>query len=304
MSAPDGTFSASVRAIRHLYDRIDRRFAPIVPLVVYIVAFLFIPMSYIFYASFHEFEPFEAIGEGYTLEQYTDILFTPFYQDIIIFTVKLAVITTIGCFVLGYILGYFIARTTPRMRSIMLFSIFLPIMVGSIVRVYGWITILGRQGLLNDILAATTGSRTQLLGSRWAVYVGLISVLLPFVVLPVYSSVEDIPESLELAARNLGANRFQAFYRVVFPLSLPGAVTGSIFVFAISMSAVVVPILLGGRGNNTLGSIMYDVALGDFNWPQAGAIAIILSFVTLLIIFTYLKLVRDKLAVEQPEAYQ
>lgn len=293
-----------LKQMKLMPESVDRKILPFAPIFVYIAVFLVIPVLFLIYASVHTFDPFDLLGEWGTLEQYQNILFEPFYLDIIIYTAELALVTTIGCFAFGYLLGYYIARTTPRMRAFLLFLIFLPIMVGSMIRVYGWMTILGRQGIINDIIYFFTGSRIGIIGTTWAVYVGMISVLLPFVVLPVYSAVEKIPSSLELAARNLGANRFQAFYKVVFPLSLPGAITGSIFVFAITMSAVVVPMLLGGRGDITLGSIMYDITINDFNLPQASAIALILSTLTLAIIFTYLKLVKDKLEVDQGDAYK
>jgi ABC-type spermidine/putrescine transport system permease subunit I len=155
--------------------------------------------------------------------------------------------------------------------------------------------ILGTNGVVNTFLQSTFGLKIQLLGTTRAVIIGLVGVLLPFLIVPIYSSLESLDESLELAARNLGANAFQAFYKVTLPLSLPGVVSGSIFVFTLSMSAVVTPRLLGGRTDLTIGALMYDVALADTNWPFASAMAVIMAIITFALIFSYIKFSRERM---------
>jgi len=278
-----------------LNERIETKYLQLSVLFVYLLVFMAIPISYIFYISFIKHDPYVIIGNEYTLEHYATLVFDSFYRSLMSYTVKLAFVVTVFSLLLGYPLGYYIARTTPLRRQLLLFLIFLPIMVGTVARTYGWIAILGTQGFLNDMLFALFGFRMSLLHTYGAVVVGLVGVLIPFVVLPVYSAVESIPRSYEKAARNLGANRFQAFYKVTFPLSLPGAITGSIFVFVLTMSSIVVPKLLGGRTDNTLGSIMYDLATADLNWTFSSAMAVVLSLITLTLLYLYLKLIREPL---------
>lgn len=270
----------------------DRRYWLLYPLLAFVLVVMVIPMAYIAYMSFREFDPIFIVGEAHTLENYVRILTDDYHRGVIYYTLRLAVYVTVITVLLGYPLGYFIARTTPRMRQFFLFIIFLPLMVGTVARTYGWLAIMGSEGILNDI-AQLFGTEYVMLHSTTAVVVGLSGVLIPFVVLPVYSAIESIPQSMEMAARNLGANRFQAFYKVTFRLSFNGLLTGAIFVFALSMSAIVSPNLLGGRGDTTLGSLMHEVATADLNWPRGAAIALFLMVITMALIIIPLRMISD-----------
>ncbi|WP_197409861.1 ABC transporter permease, partial [Haloferax profundi] len=134
--------------------------------------------------------------------------------------------------------------------------------------------------IINNLLRALFGTEVELLGNTLAVIIGLVGVYLPLVVLPVYSSVEDIPDSLVMAARNLGANQLEAFFKITFRLSLPGLVTGTIFVFVLTMNSIVTPDLLGGRTDLTMGLMIYNQAVGGLNWPFASAIGTVLTLTT------------------------
>jgi ABC-type spermidine/putrescine transport system permease subunit I len=126
--------------------------------------------------------------------------------------------------VLGYPLAYFLARALPRVQALCLFLLIMPLMVSAVIRVFGWIVILGRKGLANQALAALGLEPVRLLYSETAVVIGLINIFVPFMVLPIMASIERIPPSLEEAAQNLGANWYQMFWRTILPLSLPGLV--------------------------------------------------------------------------------
>jgi len=285
--------SESAFDIGKLKNRIDKRYGPLVPVLLFISFFLVIPMIYIVFISFRQFDPVYIIGDSYTIENYTRIVTNAYHQGVIVYTLRLALYVTVITVLLGYPLGYFIARTSPVLRQLLLFIIFLPLMVGTVARTYGWLAIMGREGIINQLWMAVTGNELVLLHSTGAVVIGLSGVLIPFVVLPVYSAVESIPRSMELAARDLGANRFQAFSKVTFRLSFNGLLTGAIFVFALSMSAIVTPNLLGGRGDTTLGSLMHEVASADLNWPRASAIALFLMVLTMALIIIPLRFISD-----------
>lgn len=271
-------------------DRINNKFLPLAPAVGYILMFLFLPMAYLGLLSFYQYDPVNIFVREFTLENYATLIADPFYRQFLIYTVKVAFITTIICFVTGYPIGYYLARlSSSTKRQVMLFLILLPLMVGIVVRTYGWMLILGTNGFINRFLAVFSDVQLDILGTTTAVILGLIGVLLPFMILPIYSSIQDVDSSLELASRNLGANKFTTFYKIVFPLSIPGIVTGSIFCFTLSMSAIVTPRVLGGRTDFTIGSLIYDLVLTDTNWPLASAMAITVTIVNLLLVFLYLR---------------
>lgn len=273
----------------------NRDLLPLTPSMLFLLGFLFVPISYLLFLSFMTFDPIDIVVYSFTLENYMKIVADPFYRQFVFYTIRIAVITTVLCLLFGYPVGYFLSRTSASLRSILLFLVLLPLMVGTVVRTYGWMVILGTNGVVNTFLQSTLGMKIQLLGTTRAVIIGLVGVLLPFLIVPIYSSLESLDESLELAARNLGANAFQAFYKVTLPLSLPGVVSGSIFVFTLSMSAVVTPKLLGGRTDLTIGALMYDVALADTNWPFASAMAVIMATITFALIFSYIKFSRERM---------
>lgn len=282
-----------------LGETIDIRYLPLAPALAYVGLLLVVPLAYLAVISVHAFDPIEIVGSDLTLDNYVRFLSDPFYRGFIYYTLRIAIAVTAICVLFGYPLGYFLARTTPRKRSAMLFLIVLPLMAGLVVRIYGWLRIFGQDGVLNQVWLALFDGRLQVLNTTTAVVVGLVGVLLPFVVLPVYSSVQGIDPSLERAARNLGANEFQVLRKVIVPLSLPGVVLGSVFCFTLTMSSVVTPLLLGGRQDVTIGALMYDVAVADSNWPFSGSMAVSIAIINVVLVFAYFRLSRRHLGVDQ-----
>jgi ABC-type spermidine/putrescine transport system permease subunit I len=166
--------------------------------------------------------------------------------------------------------------------------------VSSVIRIFGWLVILGRRGLVNDVVRGLGLSEGfNLLYNTPAVVVGLTQLLLPFMVLPLMAAIENIHPSVEEAARNLGANSLQLFRRVLLPLSLPGLVSGSLLVYTVSISALVTPALMGGRNVRMLGNLVYDEVLTSLNWPFASSIAVILLLFTGIVMFFYLRTMRS-----------
>ncbi|MDT3437161.1 ABC transporter permease [Haloarcula sp. 1CSR25-25] len=286
------TGSESVR------DRLDD-YLPAIPTAAYLLVFLIVPILYAVYISFFTYSPTRIIEWTFTLSHYEKLLFDSFYRGLLWYTIKLSLIVSAACILVGYPVGYFIARTTPMRRQLALFAVFLPLMVGTVVRIYGWIVLFSTNGIINNILQAVLGTKLQLLGNTMSVTIGLVGVYLPLVVLPVYSSVEDIPDSLVMAARNLGANRLEAFFKITFRLSLPGLVTGTIFVFVLTMNSIVTPDLLGGRTDLTMGLLIYDQAISGGNWPFASAIGTVLTLSTTALVYIYFKVIRDRMGVEE-----
>ncbi|WP_276259598.1 ABC transporter permease [Haloglomus litoreum] len=278
-------------------DWLDRQSLTSVPPVLYILVLLVVPVAYIIYISWFEYNALTIVSTDFTTQYYEQLLLESFYRNVLWYTFKVAIITSVLCAVLGYGLGYFIANTTPLKRQITLFSVFLPLMVGTVTRLYGWMILLGGGGVINTYLDSLFGFQMELIGNTNAIIIGMVGVFLPFVVLPVYSAVEDIPESYVLAARNLGANRAESFVEVTLPLSLHGLLSGTVIVFALSMSTIVTPQILGGRTNLMMGELMYSMA-SNFNWPFASAIATVLAVLTISAVYGYFNVFRTRMEVE------
>jgi putative spermidine/putrescine transport system permease protein len=160
--------------------------------------------------------------------------------------------------------------------------------VSTVIRVFGWIVILGRKGLINKALMALGLEPLKLLYNETAVVIGLVNIFMPFMVLPLMASMERIPPNLEEAARNLGANWRQMFERIILPLSVPGLISGCLLVYSISISAFVTPALMGSPRERMVGQQIYDEVLVSFNWPSASSLALILVLLTLVLLFSAL----------------
>jgi ABC-type spermidine/putrescine transport system permease subunit I len=170
-------------------------------------------------------------------------------------------------------------------QALCLFLLIMPLMVSAVIRVFGWIVILGRKGLANQALAALGLEPVRLLYSETAVVIGLVNIFVPFMVLPIMASIERIPPSLEEAAQNLGANWYQMFWRTILPLSLPGLISGCLLVFSLSISAFVTPALMGNARERMVGQQIYDEVLVSFNWPGASSLALTLVLLTVGLMF-------------------
>jgi ABC-type spermidine/putrescine transport system permease subunit I len=212
-----------------------------------------------------------------------------YYVGVTWMTVKIGLLTTGVCAVLGYPVAYFLARARSRWLGLYVFLLVTPLMVSSVIRIFGWLVILGRQGLINGALRGLGFGTVELLGNATAVVIGLVELLLPFMVLPLMAAIERVPESLEEAARNLGATSWQVFRRVLLPLSVPGLVSGSLLVYSVAISALVTPALMGGRKVRMLGNLVYDEVLTSMNWPFASSLAVVLLCITGAVMIGYLR---------------
>lgn len=278
---------------------LERKHLLIIAPVAFVTLMLLVPISYLAIISLRAYDPNVIHGTGFTVQNYSKLIVDPFYREYILYTLKIATVVTAICLLLGYPVGFYLGRTSARKRAILMFLVVLPLMAGLVIRTFGWLRIFGADGILNQIWKVFFNSQLQILGTTKAVIIGLVGVYLPFVVMPVYSSVESIDRSLEFAARNLGASKVQAFYRITLPLSIPGIVLGSIFAFTLSMSSVITPKLLGGRNDVTIGALIYDVALANSNWPFASAMAVTVVVINFLLIFGYLHISRGEMEAEQ-----
>jgi putative spermidine/putrescine transport system permease protein len=253
--------------------------------------FFFAPLARMAMISFLHYSPTQIWLNEFTLENYARFL-NHYYLRAAGTTVTVAFSVTCVCVVLGYPFAYFLARIPARQLGPYMFVLISPLMMSSVVLVLGWVILLGPNGPVLELMRAIGLTPVKLLYNKPAIVLGLTELLLPFMVLPLISAIENIHPSLEEAAHNLGANGAQTFYRVILPLSRPGLVSGSLLVFSMALGSLVVPALLGGPADAMVGNIIYEEVMSSLNWPFAAAIALILLVVTSVTMIIYLRVSR------------
>jgi ABC-type spermidine/putrescine transport system permease subunit I len=254
------------------------------PYALFLLVLLLVPFANVALYSLHPYSPTKVFLPELTFDNYRRI-FDLYYVRLFGRTLRLGLITTAVCVVLGYPLAYFLARAQPRLQALGLFLLIMPLMVSAVIRIFGWIVILGRKGLVNQVLVALGLEPMKLLYTETAVVIGLVNIFMPFMALPIMASIERIPPSLEEAAQNLGANWYRMLQRVILPLSLPGLISGCLLVYSLSISAFVTPALMGNARERMAGQQIYDEVLVSFNWPGASSLSLTLVLVTAVLMF-------------------
>jgi spermidine/putrescine transport system permease protein len=226
-----------------------------------------------------------------TLAQYAH-LFHFVYLHIFLRSLWVAMITTLLCLLLGYPLAYMIAKAPGKRRMALLFFLIIPFWTSSLIRTYAIITIIKSQGLLNHWLMqlGLIHQPLHILYTQWASQIGLVYSLLPFMVLPLYVTLEKFDWRLLEAARDLGANSWQAFWRVLVPVSMPGVLAGVLLVLLPAMTLFYIPDILGGAKSMLLGNLIYNEFLEMRNWPMGAAISVVLTGIVVAMLFVYFKL--------------
>ncbi len=216
-------------------------------------------------------------------------------------SVKIALISTVLTLLIGYPLAYAIARAPVEYRTILLMGIILPFWTSFLIRVYAWIGILKNNGLLNNALIGLgiIDEPLPMLHTDFSVYIGIVYSYLPFMVLPLYATLERMDESLLEAAMDLGAKPWKAFVTVTLPLSFPGIVAGAMLVFIPAMGEFVIPALLGGPDTLMIGRVLWDEFFGNRDWPVASAVAIALLLL-LVVPIMYFQHVQARQAEQEP----
>ena len=256
----------------------------LLPGLVFLVVFLIVPLLGLFRASFYEGDQ-PLGGMGFSFEHYAKFLLDSYYLKVLAETIGFGITAACVSALIGFPVGYSLARLPPQKRRWRLIAVILPLTLSLVVVVFGWLVVLGRNGLVNSLLMGfgLVDRPQQMLFNRTAVLIVLVQQFLPFMILSVMSVVAQINPAVEQAAANLRANRFTTFRRVVLPLAMPGILTGWTLVFILSASAFITPRLVGGPRVQMVGSLIYEQVLTILNWPFAGAMAFILLVVTLAV---------------------
>jgi ABC-type spermidine/putrescine transport system permease subunit I len=229
-----------------------------------------------------------------TLEHYKHFFESPLYSRILIRTIRISFVVTVICFIVGYPVSYFLVKVKyPKIGNLLLICVLLPFWTSILVRTYSWVVLFQTQGLINTFLMFfhLIKEPLSLMYNEFAVIVGMVHVLLPFMIMPIYSVLRNIDPSLVRASRNLGANPFWAFVKVIFPLSLPGVGAGVMFVFILGLGFYITPAILGGPRTLMISTLIDQQINVALNWEFATAIAAILLISTVIMIVIFNKIV-------------
>ena len=263
-----------------------RGIALLAPPVVWMLIFYLIPLAILLVYAFWSVDYLTVVRE-FTLENFKTIVTNELYPRVLLRTIALAAIVTLIDIALAFPIAYFLARKVTKHRELLLMLVIFPLWSSYLVRAFAWRTILGTNGILNTFLQwahITDQPLTVLLFSKEAMVLTFSQVWLPFMILPVYTVLDQLPKSLLEAGADLGGNGWQTFRRIVFPLALPGVVAGSLAVFSLTMGDYITPTLIGGPGDQLIGKIIADNFGTANNWPLGAA----LVFPLLIVIFTML----------------
>ena len=257
------------------------------PGAVLLLTLVVLPLLLTLVLSFQVYDAATGIKDGYTVTHYAAVLTDPYDLAVFWRTLRLAALTTLICVLIGAPEAYILQRMREPWRSVFLLVIIGPLLVSVVVRTFGWSMLLGPTGLVNEALQLLGLAKVRLLYTETAIVIALVHVMLPFMVIPVWTSLQKLDPMVEAAAWTLGASRFTALRRVVMPQVTMGLLSGSLVVFGLSASAFAIPGLLGGRRLKVAATLVYDEYMHELNWPMGAAIAIVVLIANLMIMLAY-----------------
>jgi putative spermidine/putrescine transport system permease protein len=279
--AAERRHSAVASRRRRLASRL-RLWQLALPATLFLAVYFFAPLVMLFWWSVRAPE-----GGGLTLANFQSLLTDPFFFQTLGLSLRLSFEVTAITLVLGFPLAYLYRNVGSAARLAILFVTLLPLLTSAVVRSFGWIVLLGKQGLINQGLMAAglTDGPIRLLFTVAGVRMALAQVQLPFMLLPLINVLEQIDPSLEPAAVSLGASRFQAVLRVTVPLAMPGVVAGAILNFALTISAFITPAMVGGGSFIVMPTLVYQSAIVTLQWSRAATTALILLVVAMTVVW-------------------
>lgn len=272
-----GAQARNSAALARLRRNVQLRYVFIVvPLLVYLLTFYAYPVAAMLFRSVSE--------PTWTLSNFRELVSTNVYVHVMWITTWISIVVTVCTLVLGYPVAYLLSSVSATKSNLLIVLVLVPFWTSILVRTYAWMVLLGRQGIINEFLQSVglIDQPLRLLNTRFAVYVAMVHILLPFMVLPLYSVMRGIDRSLLRAAEGLGARPVSVFRHILLPLSLPGVAAGCLLVFILSLGFYITPALVGGPKDLMI-SVLIAQQVNLFNWPFASALAAVLLFGALLI---------------------
>lgn len=264
------------------------------PFVLWMLLFFAVPLAMVLFVSFMERGLYGGIVYTFTLENYVRFI-DPLYFHILLKSMIIAFLTTIICLIFGYPFAYLVAKAPKKYRNLLLLLVVIPFWTNSLIRSYAWIILLRTEGVINTLLAKL-GWITEplnLLYHDGAILIGLVYMLFPFMVLPLYASIEKLDHVYLEAAKDLGASPIRTFVHVSLPLTLPGIIAGSMLVFIPTLGLFFIPDLMGGAKAMYISNVIKNQFLAARDWPFGSAVSIILMMITLIFISLYRKAAKN-----------
>jgi spermidine/putrescine transport system permease protein len=260
------------------------------PVSTWMILLVAIPFIYVFAMSFMNKGAYGGVVIGFTLNNFKQV-FDPLYLKVFGESFLISAFATIICIIIAYPFTYFIAQKSNIKKTIFMAMVIVPFLVSSLIRLFGWINLLRKDGILNSMLLklGLIHEPLQLVYNTTGVMIGLVYMLLPFMILPLYSSIEKLDKSLLEACNDLGAKPIISFLRVTLPLTMPGIFAGSILVFIPALGYFFVTDLLGGNKTQVIGNVIRTQFITARNWPLGSAISIFLIVITLILVWLYQK---------------
>ncbi len=260
-------------------------FALVLPLLLYLLILYAVPVAAMMFRSLHE--------PHWTLANFATLVQQPIYLRVLWITLRIAVVTTVAVLLLGYPVAYLLARISPARANLLMILVLVPFWSSILVRSYAWMVLLGRNGIINQILFATgvIAAPLRLLNTTFAVYVAMTHVLLPFMILPLYAALRGIDPNLLRAGASLGARPAAVFRQVVLPLSLPGVSAGCLLVFILALGFYITPALVGGP-RDLMMAILIQQQIDQFNWPLGSALSVVLLATALITFALFSRVLR------------
>ena len=247
------------------------------PGFILLIFFLLIPLVSVIWPTFY--------NGSFSIESYTSFFQDSYNVGIFIRTIRVSLIVTFICIILGVPTAYFIAGTSPKWRGLLMAFTLFPMLTNSVIRSFAWINLLGQNGVINKLLSSIRiiSEPLTLLYTEFSIIIGSIYLFLPILIITLVGVMENINPEIMEAAETLGASRIKAFIKVILPLSIPGIIVGSVLVFTGTLTAYTTPQLLGGNRNMMLSTFLYQNAMTLGNWEDASVIALIMIITTVLV---------------------
>ena len=268
-----------------------KRFA--IPYMIWMIIFIVVPLILVLYYAFTIGDSQNFATFNFSIENFKRF-FTPTYVKVLVRSVNLALVSTVICLILGYPIAYIISKEKAKTRNTLILMLVIPMWMNFLLRTYAWLTLLGNNGIINTIIVKLGFQPLNLLYNNTSVLLGMIYNFLPFMVLPIFSVLVKIDGKLIEASEDLGADKFTTFTRVIFPLSLPGVVTGISMVFIPAVSTFVISSLLGGNKTNLIGNLIEQQFRYTGDWHFGSTMSFILMIFILIVMAASSKFDKEK----------
>lgn len=263
----------------------------VLPIIIYTVFLIALPILYIIAISFFKSDSYGGMIQTITLQNYIE-LFDMVYLKVFVKSALIAIITTVICVLISYPFVLAVSHKSKKTQQVLMTLVMVPFLTNSLIRMYGWIVLLRKSGVINSLLMGLniTSEPLSLMYNNFGIIIGMVYTLLPFMILPLYSSVSTIDKSLLEASSDLGASRWKIFKNVIFPQTVPGLFNGALMVFTPALGYFFIVDILGGGKIMILGNLIKNQFLTARNWPFGAAISVFLILITYLLISLYKKI--------------